>query len=185
MWAYDEVMLVYLHGRELDSLASVGFFEGFYFLGFVLLPPPLLQGLLEVVRQVLLQPGHGVGRQRDLVAGAPSVVQLGLVAVLPDVGQDDGGVEAEEDAERQQQAVDHGPRAEAVEVALHRAVLDLLHLEGVHEPERDVDDEQEGDHLPARLVVVLPLGADSPSLRVSNEQQLKQHLRANRNEDET
>ena len=49
-----------------------------------------------------------------------SVAQLGLVAVLPDLGQYDGGVEAEEDAQRQGHPLDHGPRLEAEKVELQK-----------------------------------------------------------------
>ena len=52
-----------------------------------------------------------------------SVVELGLVAVLPDLGQDDGGVEAEKDTQGQGHALDDCPSVESIKVQLKDTIL--------------------------------------------------------------
>ena len=80
--------------------------------------------------------------------GQPILVEeLGLVGVLPDVGEDDGGVEAEEDAEGEGGALDERPGEVAEELRLDGAVLHLVHLEGVDDPHGQVADQQERHHL--------------------------------------
>ena len=56
-------------------------------------------------------------------------------------------MEAEKDAEREGDALDQRPRKVAEELRLDRAVLHLVHLEGVDDPHGQVADQEECHHL--------------------------------------
>ena len=82
------------------------------------------------------------------------------------------GILPEEDDEREGDPLHPHPDEGAVEVGLHHAGLALLQLKGVKEPEREVEESQEGDslyresnlqrlhwngsHLPSRTTHLLP-----------------------------
>ena len=115
-------------------------------------------------------------------------------------------MEAEKDAERQGDALDQRPRKVAEELRLDRAVLHLVHFEGVDDPHGQVADQQECHHLnelkklflfsallrlmersgwprnPActclspRLLSILTGGVDPPPLGVGDEEKLQEDL---------
>lgn len=104
------------------------------------------------------------------------LLQARLVAGLPYLRERDRAVEPVEDAERQGDPLDDGPGEEPVEVELHRVRHHFLRLERVDDPHGQVADQQEGDHLSARLAAVVLRQVDPPARHVRDEHHLKYDL---------
>lgn len=108
-----------------------------------------------------------------------ALLQPRLVAGLPNFGQRNGRMEPVENAQGQGDTLHDGPRQESVELELHRIRLHLLCLERVDDPHGHVADEEEGDHLPARLGAVVFRQVDAAARHIRYEQQLENHLGEN------
>jgi len=98
------------------------------------------------------------------------IYQLGFVGILPDLGQSNRAVEAEEDAKWKRELLDDNPGLVAEKLDLHGRLLDLLHLKGVDDPDGEIADQEEGYDLSARLAPVLVRAVDPAPGDVLNEE---------------
>jgi len=62
---------------------------------------------------------------------------------------------------------------------LHGISADFLHFKGVDDPHRDVANQQEGDHLAARLCPFVLWQVDTAPGHICDEQQLEHNLKLN------
>ena len=67
----------------------------------------------------------------------------------------------------------HNNRPEPLLLVLE---VDLAGVDDVDDPEGEVEDQEEADHLPAWLPPELPRGVDGPVAGVRNEERLQQRL---------
>ena len=95
---------------------------------------------------------------------ATSIDLLIPVCVLPDLNENDTGVEPVEDEEGQRDSRNDSPSQQSVELSLDALGDVAVGHEGVEHPEGDVGEEEEGDDLsPGFGSLLSPCGADPPT----------------------
>lgn len=121
------------------------------------MPPARLDGkyLLCMLSKIVSLPTKKFKLFKNIILQKPShsqtLLQPRLVAGLPDLCERHCRMEPVENAQRQRDSLNDSPGQEPVELQLNRVCLDLLCLESIDNPHRDIADEQKGDHLSSGL----------------------------------
>ena len=96
-----------------------------------------------------------------------------LVGFGPDLGQTDGRVKPVEDDERYTQMANNAPRQVPVELRVYWQMLGFFHFQDAHDPQREIEQQEQSDKCSSRLDVCLCRRADAAMISVDDEQCLQ------------